>query len=157
MINRHTVKTYALSTGWTYIRSNLAGGEEFVKGKYRISIPTVDDTDDVFMDDVLNYAIDQICSQEKTSLLTVINNIANTWLPFDYHEVQPIKDYCLLLKTSDETRAFTAQEVEVVISDHEVIDKLLWLDQAETALSDMPFFNESKGIIEGATYKLIKL
>jgi hypothetical protein len=148
MINRHTVKTYALSTGWTYIPSNLAEGEEFVKGKYRISIPTVDDIDDVFMDDVLNYAIDQICSEEKTSLLTVINNIANTWLPFDYHEVQPIKDYCLLLKTFGETRAFTAQEAEVFISDHEVIDKLLWMDQGENALSDMPFLMKVKALLK---------
>jgi hypothetical protein len=148
MINRHNTKAYILANGWTYIPSNLAEGEEFVKGKYRISIPTVDDLDDVFMDDLLTYNIDQICRQEKTSLLSVINNIANTWLPFDPANIPtPNQEYMLLLKEGGYGNFFT----EYTSCNNN--GKLYW----HACYGDDHLDEKRANECYGATYKLIKI
>lgn len=146
MVNRHTIKAYILSNKWVYIKSNLAEGEEFVKGKYRISIPTVDDIE--IEDDILKYAIYQISKQEQTSLISVINNISNIWLPFNLADMpKPIGGYMLLLKDAPYGVNFTEYTSNMNNG------KLYWhacyggdhLDERRT--------NE----FYGTTYKLIKI
>lgn len=96
MINRHTIKAYAIANGWSQIKSNLAEGEEFVKDKFLFSLPTVDDLE--VEGDVLSYAIQQIHDQEEIPLVELINKISNHWLSFDPDNIPEAKEgYALLV------------------------------------------------------------
>lgn len=102
MINRHTIKAYAIANGWKQIKSNLAEGEEFIKDKFLFSLPTVDDLE--VEADVLSYAIQQIHNQEEILLLELINKIANQWLAFGPYILQTNRPSIMSQQTKLEKR-----------------------------------------------------
>jgi hypothetical protein len=100
MLNRHTIKAYALANEWEQISTNQADCEQFTyKGNFDFLLLKKDGI--VGEDIVLDYAIQQIHNQEEIPLVELINYISNHWLPFDPDNIPEAVDKLCLLLTID--------------------------------------------------------